>query len=107
MFRPMLGTVAFVVAAATVAVMPPASVPTIAGGSAASLSELLCCLFGRGLFVSLVLPIMTTTLTTGCVGPIPAGGEPVAGAAEAAAPLDAAPGVSVCATPSQWDRCCL
>ena len=54
------------------------------------LSELLRCLFGRGLFMGLAPPTITTTLIIGAVA--------------AAAPLDAAPGVSVWATPSPRDR---
>ena len=113
LLRIILDTVASAVASATFTVTSPASVSEPAGGSAAALSELLCCLFGRGLFMALVLPTTTTTLTIGCIGVVPAGGETAAGAAEAAAPLDVAPGVSVWATPSPRERlregrrCCL
>ena len=104
MLRIMLDTVASAVASATFTMTSPASVSEPARRFAAALSELLCCLFGRGLFMALVLPTTTTTLIIGCIGVVPAGGETAAGAAEAAAPLDVAPGVSVWATPSPRDR---
>ena len=101
MLRIMVDTAASAVASTAFTVTSPASVSDPVSGLAAAPSELLSCLFGRGLFKALLLPTTTTTLIIGCVGAVAAGGGAAAGAA---APLDAAPGVSVCATPSPRDR---